>query len=82
MKFPVHTRRRRLAKQLPLGLAVGAASPLLKTVAWVSAGVGAVALGLVVGREIRQRYKFKRRTPYDRYARSGASFGDDFGLGV
>lgn len=30
-------------------------SHLLKTVGWVSAALGAVALGLIVGREIRQR---------------------------
>jgi hypothetical protein len=46
-------------------------STLLKTVAWVSAGLGAVALGLFVGREIRQRYKFNRKTPYDVYAHAG-----------
>ncbi len=84
MKLSGHTRRlrRKIAKQLPLDLVVESASPLLKTVVWVSAGVGAVALGLAVGREIRQRYKFKRRTPYDRYSQSGTSFADDFGLGI
>ncbi len=56
--------------------------PLLKTVGWISAGLGALALGLVVGRELRQRYQFNRRTPYDRYSRAGAAFGDDFGLGI
>ncbi len=58
------------------------ALPLLKTVGWVSAGVGALALGLVVGREIRQRYKFRRRTPYDFYAHSGDKHEMDFGLGI
>ena len=58
------------------------ASPLLKTVGWVSAGVGALALGVVVGREIRQRYKFNRRTPYDFYAHSGDKQEMDFGLGI
>ena len=40
-------------------------STLLRTVGWVSAGLGALAVGLFVGRELRQRYKFNRRTPYD-----------------
>jgi hypothetical protein len=58
-------------------------SSLLKTVGWVSAALGAVALGLLVGREIRQRYKFSRRTPYDLYAHSGDELPDvDCGVGI
>jgi hypothetical protein len=66
---------------MKLALSEGS-SPLLKTVGWVSAGVGALAIGLVVGREIRQRYKFNRRTPYDFYAHSGDKQEIDFGLGT
>ena len=56
---------------------------LLRTLGWVSAGVTALALGVVVGREIRQRYKFSRRTPYDFYAHSGDQVQDvDFGVGI
>ncbi len=88
MKFPFATswlRREVEASLSPLlseESLMESASPLLRTVGWVSAGVGALALGLVVGLEIRQRYKFNRRTPYDRYAHAGASFSDDFGLGI
>ncbi|HEV2645599.1 MAG TPA: hypothetical protein VGU46_04455 [Acidobacteriaceae bacterium] len=58
-------------------------SHLLRTVGWVSAALGAVALGLIVGRELRQRYKFNRRTPYDLYAHSGDELRDmDFGVGI
>src|ERR1700740_449780 len=46
-------------------------STLLKTGGWISAALGAVALGLLVGRELRLRYKFNRRTPYDLYSHSG-----------
>jgi hypothetical protein len=53
-----------------------------KTVGWISAGLGAVALGLFLGRELRQRYKFNRRTPYDFYAHSGDEHDIDFGLGI
>ncbi|MDE3103959.1 MAG: hypothetical protein KGK08_02185 [Acidobacteriota bacterium] len=70
-------------------LAVATASPsdaddssLMKTVGWISAGLGAVALGLFVGRELRQRYKFNRRTPYDLYSHSGDEQDVDFGLGI
>lgn len=57
-------------------------STLAKTIGWISAGLGAVALGLFVGRELRQRYKFNRRTPYDFYAHSGDEQDVDFGLGI
>jgi hypothetical protein len=55
---------------------------LIKTVGWISAGLGAVALGLFIGRELRQRYQFNRRTPYDLYAHSGDEQDVDFGLGI
>jgi hypothetical protein len=58
-------------------------STVLRTIGWVSAGLGAVALGLFVGRELRQRYKFNRRTPYDFYAHSGDETQDmEFGVGI
>lgn len=58
-------------------------STVLRTMGWVSAGLGAVALGLFVGRELRQRYKFNRRTPYDFYAHSGDEMQDmEFGVGI
>ena len=56
---------------------------LLMTLGWLSAGLGAVAVGLFVGRELRQRYKFNRRTPYDFYSHSGDEVQDiEFGLGI
>ena len=58
-------------------------SPVLTALGWVSAGLGAVALGLFVGQELRSRYKFNRRTPYDFYAHSGDEFEDmEFGVGI
>lgn len=57
-------------------------STIFRTVGWISAGLGAVALGLFLGRELRQRYKFNRRTPYDFYAHSGDEQDVDFGLGI
>ena len=58
-------------------------SHLIKTVGWISAALGAVALGLLVGRELRSRYKFNRRTPYDMYAHSGDELADvDWGVGI
>lgn len=57
-------------------------SALIKTIGWISAGLGAVALGLFVGRELRLRYKFNHRTPYDFYAHAGDEEDIDFGLGI
>ncbi len=58
-------------------------SNLLKTVGWISAALGAVAVGLIVGREMRARYKFNRRTPYDMYAHSGDELPEpDCGVGI
>jgi len=46
--------------------------------------LGALALGVYVGREIRSRYKFKRRTPYDYYSHAGDDENGfaEFGFGV
>lgn len=84
MKLP-RTRRLfgRKTKAMTLPLPFEKESTLFKTVGWVSAGLGAVALGLVVGNEIRLRYKFNRRTPYDNYGHSGdVAYDMDSGIGV
>lgn len=56
---------------------------LLVTAAWVVGGLGVLTLGLLAGRELRGRYKFKHRTPYDYYAHSGdRSTGLDYSVGI
>ncbi len=56
---------------------------ILRNIGWVSAGITAIAIGVVVGRELRQRYKFNRRTPYDVYAHAGDEVQDvEFGVGI
>jgi len=61
----------------------GESRNVLRNIGWISAGLTALALGLVVGRELRQRYKFNRRTPYDAYGHSGDEMQDvEFGVGV
>ena len=53
------------------------------TAAWIAGGLGVVALGLLAGRELRVRYKVKRRTPYDYYAHAGDRRSDlEFGVGI
>ncbi len=52
------------------------------TAAWVTGAVAVLAAGLYAGRELRSRYKFKRRTPYDFYAHSSDPGEMEFGVGT
>jgi hypothetical protein len=55
----------------------------LKAIGWTSVALGVTALGLYVGRELRQRYKFKRRTPYDFYSHAGDQTQNaEYGMGI
>jgi hypothetical protein len=54
----------------------------MRNVGLVSAGITVLAIGVVVGRELRARYKFHRRTPYDFYSHSGDQQDVEFGVGV
>jgi hypothetical protein len=54
----------------------------LKVIGWFSVGMAVAALGLYVGREIRQRYKFNHRTPYDFYSSAGNRQSTEFGVGI
>ena len=59
------------------------AEKIATAAAWIAGGIGVVALGMLAGRELRVRYKVKRRTPYDYYAHSGDRASDiEFGVGV
>ena len=61
----------------------GSAHRMAVTAAWVAGGVGVVTLGLIAGRELRGRYKLKRRTPYDYYAHAGDRTPElEFGVGI
>ncbi|MDQ2924871.1 MAG: hypothetical protein M3R43_04870 [Acidobacteriota bacterium] len=66
-----------------VSIAPSAARKVLRKVGWISAGITTLAVGIVVGRELRQRYKFSHRTPYDAYAHSGDLAPEvEFGLGI
>jgi hypothetical protein len=54
-----------------------------KIIGLASIAVGVTALGIYVGREFRIRYKFNRRTPYDRFSHAGdeGTVGE-FGMGI
>lgn len=54
----------------------------LKAAAWATVALGITALGLFVGRELRIRYKFKRRTASDFYSHAGEELGAEYGMGI
>ena len=56
-------------------------SRTLQVIGWFSVGMVVAALSIYLGTELRSRYKFKRRTPYDFYANTDAQAGE-FGVGV
>jgi hypothetical protein len=55
---------------------------VLQVVGWLSVGIAVAALGLFAGLELRNRYRFQHRTPYDFYANAGEQQASEFGLGV
>jgi hypothetical protein len=57
-------------------------SHVLRVLGWVSVGMAVAALSYFLGRELRDRYKFNRRTPYDFYSNAGESRSSEFGMGV
>jgi hypothetical protein len=57
-------------------------SSALRAIGWTSVALAVTALGLYVGRELRVRYKFKRRTPSDFYSHAGEEMGAEYGMGV
>ncbi|MGA9069549.1 MAG: hypothetical protein WB424_04790 [Terracidiphilus sp.] len=59
-------------------------SSTLKVIGWLSVGIAVAALGVYMGRELRNRYKFNRRTPYDFYdhATGKEKQAAEFGLGI
>jgi hypothetical protein len=57
-------------------------SNTLRLIGWFSVGMVVAALGIYVGNELRNRYKFKRRTPYDFYANAGEQQAGEFGMGI
>ncbi|MGA3373414.1 MAG: hypothetical protein ABSC48_16790 [Terracidiphilus sp.] len=57
-------------------------SNTLRVIGWLSVGVAVAAIGIFVGRELRSRYKFNHRDPYDFYAHAGEEQTGEFGMGV
>jgi hypothetical protein len=60
----------------------GRGSNTLRVITWFSVGMAVAALGIFLGRELRSRYKFKHRTPYDYYSNAGERQAGEFGVGI
>ncbi len=54
----------------------------LRAVGWFSMGMALASLGIYIGFEIRSRYKFRHRTPYDFYSNAEAQSASEFGVGI
>ena len=67
-----YRRRRRREKESKAMLLIG----------WFSIGMAVAALSIFLGAELRSRYKFKRRTPYDFYSNAGKQQASEFGVGI
>ncbi len=57
-------------------------SRALRVIGWLSLGLAVTAVGIFVGREIRNRYKLNHSNPYDFYTHAGEQQTGEFGLGV
>jgi len=54
----------------------------LLMIGWFSVGMAVAAVGILVGAELRSRYRFNHRTPYDFYSSAGEQQASEFGVGV
>jgi hypothetical protein len=54
----------------------------LRVIGWFSVGVAVATIGILIGAELRNRYKFNHRTPYDFYANAGEAQASEFGVGI
>lgn len=54
----------------------------LKIAGWFSAGLVVAVLSVYAAAEIRSRYLFNKRTPYDFYSNLGEQPAGEFGMGI
>jgi hypothetical protein len=54
----------------------------LRAITWFSVGMAVATLGIIAGRELRRRYKFSHRTPYDFYSNADEKQSSEFGMGI
>ncbi len=74
----------------PLPLAGGAestegakkSSSPMQLIGWFSVGLAVAVVSVYVGIELRSRYLFKKRTPYDFYSNVSEQPASEFGVGI
>lgn len=54
----------------------------LRVIGWFSMGMAAATIGIYLGYELRNMYKWRKRNPYDFYSRAEAQPANDFGIGI
>ncbi|HTX74632.1 MAG TPA: hypothetical protein VMD29_00410 [Terracidiphilus sp.] len=54
----------------------------LRAIGWFSVGMAVASIGIYLGYELRCMYKWRKRTPYDFYAKSEAQQANEFGVGI
>ena len=54
----------------------------LRVLGWFSVGMAVAGIGILIGYELRSRYKFNHRTPYDFFSQDEAQTADEFGVGI
>lgn len=57
-------------------------STALRVIGWFSIGMVVAALSIYLSYEVRSRYKFGKRTPYDFYSNAGEHTASEFGMGI
>lgn len=54
----------------------------LRVIGWFSMGMAVATVGIYLGYELRSMYKWRKRSPYDFYAKSDARHASEFGVGI
>lgn len=54
----------------------------LRVIGWFSMGMAVATIGIYLGLELRNFYKFRRRTPYDFYSNPESQPLNEFGVGI
>ena len=54
----------------------------LRVIGWFSMGMAVATIGIYVGYELRTMYKWRKRSPYDFYARAESQSANEYGVGI
>lgn len=54
----------------------------LRMIGWFSMGMAVATVGIYLGFELRNIYKFRKRTPYDFYTHAEPQSLSEFGVGI